>query len=169
VPEKVVVLERTGFGLATVMTRKGVDPARLGAALSISVPDGCACVKGDNLTLIGTGPGMWMALSEQTEPAWGDDLSRRLSDIASVSDQSGGYVIFRISGPLARTLLQRGAFIDFDPSVFRAGSVATTVIAHMGVIIWQADDSGVFDVALFRSFASSFQDWIDATASSISF
>lgn len=167
--EQLAIRERTGFGLATLMAGKHVDYARLGEALGVSAPNGCSFVANDNLMLIGTGPGVWMALSEQPYPEWIGDLSRRLSGIASVSDQSGGYVIFRISGPSARSLLQRGAFIDLDPSAFVPGSVATTVIAHIGVILWQIDSTPVFEVALFRSFAKSFLDWIDATAPSIKF
>jgi methylglutamate dehydrogenase subunit D len=169
VPEQLEIRERTGFGLATLMARKDVDHVRLGEALGVSAPNGCSFAGDNNLALIGTGPGVWMALSRKPHPEWIDDLSRRLSGIASVSDQSGGYVIFRISGPSARSLLQRGAFIDLDSSAFVTGSVATTVIAHIGVILWQVDSTPAFEVALFRSFAKSFRDWIDATAPSIRF
>ena len=91
-------------------------------------------------------------------------LRERLGALASVSDQSSGYVVFRLSGGGARTLLQRGAAIDFQPPAFAPGSVATTVIAHIGVIIWQVDEEPVYDIALFRSFAASFLDWFEATS-----
>ena len=168
-PEQLTIRERTGFGLATLMARKGVDHLRLGEALGVSAPTSCSFAGNDNVALIGTGPGVWLAFSEQSDPEWIDDLSRRLSGIASVSDQSGGYVIFRISGPSARPLLQRGAFIDLDASAFFPGSAATTMIAHIGVTLWQVDGTPAFDVALFRSFAKSFRDWIDATAPFIGF
>jgi methylglutamate dehydrogenase subunit D len=169
VPEQLEIRERAGFGLATLMARKDVDHVRLREALGVSAPNGCSFAGNDDLALVGTGPGVWMALSRKPHPEWIDDLSRRLSGIASVSDQSGGYVIFRISGPSARSLLQRGVFIDLDSSAFVPGSVATTVIAHIGVILWQVDSTPAFEVALFRSFAKSFRDWIDATAPSIRF
>jgi methylglutamate dehydrogenase subunit D len=81
-----------------------------------------------------------------------------------VTDQSSGYVIFRLSGEGATALLQKGAFIDLDPVAFAVGAAATTVIAHIGVIIWKLDDVPTFDIALFRSFAGSFRDWIAANA-----
>src|SRR5713226_7419150 len=79
VPEQLVIRERTGFGLATLMARKDVDHLRLGEALGVSAPNSCSFAVNDNLALIGTGAGVWMALSEQPDPEWIDDLSRRLS------------------------------------------------------------------------------------------
>jgi methylglutamate dehydrogenase subunit D len=169
VPEQLIIQKLTGFGLATVMARKDIDFAQLGAALKMPVPGSCCWTRGGNLTLIGTGPGVWMALAEDPAPEWIDGLSECLAGIASVSDQSGGYVILRISGRSARSLLQRGAFVDLDPSAFGPGSAATSVIAHIGVTVWQVDDTPAFNVALFRSLAKSFQDWIDATAPALNF
>jgi methylglutamate dehydrogenase subunit D len=53
------------------------------------------------------------------------------------------------------------------PTVFRPDSVATTVIAHIGVIFWQLDDAPTFEVATFRSYAFSFRRWLDATAAAL--
>ncbi len=163
--EPFTITEHTNLALATIMARKGVDPAAIEAALA-------------DTQLIPTGPGTWLAVSycdpppypgEGRGPVPTPDLDpglRRdtLKDLASVSDQSGGYIVYRFSGPAARTLLQRGAFIDLHPSVFGPGSSAVTVIAHIGVILWQADDDTSFDVALFRSFAGSFRHWVEASA-----
>ena len=162
--DRVACEERTGFGLATVMARKGVDPAAIGAALGSAIVDGPSCSVGEGLTLLGTGPGTWLAQTESASGNWATDLRGRLGALASVSDQSGSYVVFRISGPGARTLLQRGASLDFHPASFAPGSVATTVIAHIGVIIRQIDDAPTYDVALFRSFGGSFRHWFDTTA-----
>lgn len=148
--EAFTMTERTGFGLATVMARKGVDPRLVEAAL----PD---------MRLLPTGPGTWLALADAPD----EGLAARLEGLASVSDQSGGYVLYRIEGPQARALLQRGVFIDLDARVFVPGSVSVTMIAHMGVVLWRpegADAPDVFELALFRSFAQSFRHWVDATA-----
>ena len=132
------VTERTGLALATVMARKGADHTAILAAA------GCP--------MIPTGPGTWLALGQPHLPA----------DLAFVSDQSGGYVVLRFTGPAARALLQKGVAIDLDPSAFGPGSAAVTVIAHIGVILWRADEG--YDVAIFRSFAGSFRHWIDTAA-----
>lgn len=156
--------ECRNFGLATVMLRKHAGHAALGATLQLTLPTGPTWAAGNGLVMIGTGPGVWLAFAEEPSPRWPAELAERLAETASVSDQSGGYVIFRIAGAPARQLLQRGAYIDLDPSAFGAGSVATTVIAHIGVIIWQTDDVPTFHVALFRSFAASFREWVDAAS-----
>lgn len=90
-----------------------------------------------------------------------------LGTLASVSDQSGSYAVFRLRGGGVRQLLQRGASIDFHQSRFAAGSVATTVIAHIGVVIHQTDDTPSYDVAIFRSFAGSSRRWLYQSAASL--
>ena len=142
--EPFTVTERTGLTLASVMARKGADHA--------------AIIASAGFPMIPTGPGTWLAVAEQSQ----DDLPARLAGLASVSDQSGGYVVLRFAGPAARALLQKGVAIDLDPSAFGPGSAAVTVIAHIGVILWRADDG--YDVAIFRSFAGSFRHWIDGAA-----
>ena len=161
--EPVVIEERSGFGLATVMARKGAAPAAIGAALGVEPRDGPYCSTGEGIALLGTGPGSWLAYAEAAPADWAAGLRDRLGRLASVSDQSGGYVIFRLSGPGARTVLRRGASIDFHPAAFAAGSVATTAIAHIGVVIHQVDDAPSYDILLFRSFAGSFRHWLGTT------
>lgn len=141
------MLERHGLAMATVMARKGVDPA----AIEVAAGD---------VELRSTGPGTWLAIGGDPEA-----LAERLRGLAAVSDQSSGYIVYRLSGEGARTLLRRGAFIDLHPSAFSTGSVAVTMIAHIGVILWQVDDEPTFDVALFRSFDESFRHWAESVAS----
>ena len=159
-----IVEERSGFGIATAMSRKDVSAAALGTALGFSLPEGPVRVKGDGMAWIGTGPATWLALTDTPEIGWPTSLEQRLKGLASISDQSGSYRIFHIAGDKARSLLQRGAFIDLHADAFRRGSAATTVIAHFGVVFWQADDDSGFEVATFRSYAPSFLRWLNATS-----
>ena len=159
---------RSGFGLATIMARKGVDAHAIGAALGVEAPERPALVRGvDGLALVGTGAGSWLAHADTVPPLWAETLRERLAGLASISDQSDGYAVTRLSGEGARTVLQRGAAIDFHPQTFSAGSAATTLIAHIGVIIWQVDDQPSYDVATFRSFSHSFRHWLDQTAAAL--
>lgn len=165
--EPVTIEQRTGFGLATVMARKGADASAIGASLGVAARDGPFWTQGEEMMLLGVGPGTWLAHVAQAPADWAAGLRGRLGALASVSDQSGGYTVFRLSGAGARKLLQRGASIDFSPPAFAPGSVATTVIAHIGVIVWQVDDAPVYDIAMFRSFAASCLDWFEATSSAL--
>jgi heterotetrameric sarcosine oxidase gamma subunit len=167
VPNSLIVEERSGFGIATVMGRKAVGAAALGTVLGVSLPEGPARVKHDGLTWIGTGPATWLAMTDAPEIGWPASLEQKLKGLASISDQSGSYRIFHIAGDKARSLLQRGAFIDLHTDVFAHGSAATTVIAHMGVVFWQADDDPGFEVATFRSYAPGFLRWLNATSAGL--
>jgi sarcosine oxidase subunit gamma len=92
------------------------------------------------------------------------DLAATLKGLASVSDQSDGRAILRISGSRARDVLAKGLPIDLHPSVFGPGSAATSVIALMGVTLWQVDDAPTYDLAVFRSLAGSFWTWLTDSA-----
>jgi heterotetrameric sarcosine oxidase gamma subunit len=168
VADSLIVEERSGFGLATVMGRKGINSSRLGNALGFSLPDGPVRITHDGLAWIGTGPATWLAMTDAPKTSWRTSLQEKLNGLASISDQSGSYRIFRIAGERARALLQSGAFIDLHADTFRRGSVATTVIAHIGVVFWQAEDDSGFEIATFRSYAPSFLRWLDATSASFS-
>lgn len=163
--ETVTVTEPQGFAAATVMARRGVGADAVGAALGLALTSGAAWSRGSDLALIGTGPGTWLALAATAPPtsAWPEELGRRLAGLAAVSDQSGAYLIYGVSGPSARRLLERGVFLDLDPAAFGPGAAATTVIAHVGVILWrESDDEAAFHVAVPRSFGGSFRHWLDA-------
>lgn len=167
VADPFAVESRENPGIAAVMARRGVDHAVIGAALGASLPDGPACVRVGNVTCVGTGPGNWLVVQSEAAPDFAENLAARLEGLASVSDQSSGYHILRLTGAGARTILQRGAAIDFHPDRFQSGSAATTVIAHIGVIIWQVDDQPSYDLAIFRSYAGSFHHWLDLTAKTL--
>ncbi len=159
---------RDAFVLASIMARKGVGADRIGAALGIQAPVSPArAIGADGVSLIGIGVGAWLAYADGVAPFWADELRGRLDGLASVSDQSSGYSILRLSGPRARVVLQRGTSIDLHPEVFGPDSAATTVISHIGAIIWQLDDQPTYEVATFRSFSDSFRRWLDQAAAAL--
>ena len=92
------------------------------------------------------------------------DLAERLKGLASISDQSGGRTVLRISGPRARDVLAKGLPIDLDPRGFPLGSAATSTISLMGVQLWQTGDTQSYDIAIFRSVSQSFWRWLTASA-----
>lgn len=156
--------ERHGIGLATVMGRKGIDAARIGAAIGVSQPPvGPNRVAAGGTALIGMGPDVWMAVVDNVKPAWCGDFAAKLKGLASVSDQTSTYTVVRMTGPLARDILQSGLSLDMHPSSFRPGSAATSVIAYIGVVLWQIDDAPTYEIATFRSFAPSFREWLETT------
>ncbi len=164
----VVIQERAGLGLATVAARKGQAAAlkeAIASGYGVELPDGSRVAHGSSVSFVGYGPGQWLAVSEGLgNEALARDLAQRLNGLASVSDQSGGRTVIRISGPRARDVLAKGLPIDLDPRAFPLGSAATSTSSLMGVQLWQTGDTQSYDIALFRSVSQSFWRWLTASA-----
>ena len=164
----VVIQERSGLGLATVAARKGQAAALKQAvtgSYGVELPDSSRLAHGSTVSFIGYGPGQWLAVSETLgNHTLARDLAERLKGLASISDQSGGRTVLRISGPRAGDVLAKGLPIDLDPRGFPLGSAATSTISLMGVQLWQTGDPQSYDIAIFRSVSQSFWRWLAASA-----
>jgi len=164
----VVIAERSGLGLATVAARKGQAEAlkaAVASAYGVGLPDGSRVVHGSQVSFVGYGPGQWLAVSETlANESLARDLTQRLKGLASVSDQSGGRTVLRLSGKRARDVLAKGLPIDLHHRAFGPGSAATGTISLMGVQLWQVDEVPTYDIALFRSLSASFWRWLTASA-----
>lgn len=139
----VVVSDRDGIGIAMVLMKRNqrLDPV-------------------DGVSLFGIGVGAWLAIQENGANTLAASLCERLRGVASVTDQSDGYAMLRISGPSIRDALCKLVPIDLHPRAFAVGDAASTVASHISITIWRLPDapdgSAVFEVALYRSFAASF-------------
>ena len=89
-------------------------------------------------------------------------MTEAIGDAAAIADQSDGYYVLRLIGPRVQDVLSKLAPLDFHPRAFKVGDVAGTVTAHIGATVWRREDlpdrSGMFEIAVFRSFAASFLD-----------
>jgi sarcosine oxidase subunit gamma len=162
----VTIAERIGLGLATVAARKGAPlRAAVKASYGVNLPDDSTVGQGPEVSFVGYGPGQWLAVSGTLRnDTLAKQLGQDLKGLASVSDQSGGRTLLRLSGTRARDVLAKGLPIDLHPSVFGPGSAATSTISLMGVQLWQVDEAPTYDIALFRSVSASFWRWLTASA-----
>ena len=164
----ITVEERVGLGLATVAARKGKAAdlhAAVFSAYGARLPNSSRVAQGPQVSFIGYGPGQWLAVSETfANEALARELGQKLKGLASVSDQSGGRAVLRLSGPRARDVLAKGLPIDLDPRAFPLGSAATSTISLMGVQLWQTDDTRSYNIAIFRSVSASFWRWLTASS-----
>lgn len=87
------------------------------------------------------------------------ELKSRLNVLASVSDQSHGRVILRITGPKARNVLAKGTPVDLHRDEFPVGKSAVTQMAHVGVHLTRTGEDA-FELSVFRGFAESFWEWL---------
>lgn len=171
----VVVSDRDGLGLATVLARKGQHEAlaqRVRERFGLELPRGPRrCVSGD-VAFIGTAPGAWLATHERAGNEFVDSLADVTGGLASVSDQSDGYGVLRVWGPRVREALCKLVPIDLHPNAFAVGAVAATVASHIGTTIWRLDDqadSPVFEIVVYRSMADSFWAALSAGAAEFGF
>lgn len=167
----VTITERHGLGIATMQARQGQDASlreRIRQHFLLELPGRPAIVRAGSVSFTGIGRRHWLALSEGGGHMFSGSLRALVAPLASVSDQSGGYVVLRVGGRAIRNTLAKGFPIDLDPRAFKPGDAATTIVSHIGATIWRCDDgadgTACFEIALFRSLAQSFQEWFVSSA-----
>ena len=152
---------RTGLALATLSARKGhsealTEAAR--AAFGAELPERPRVAHANGVAFIWAGPESWLVLRQ------GDDLEPllrgTLSAHASVTDQSDGRTVLRVEGSRARDLLAKGLPIDLHPRAFKPGDVALSLVAHVGVHVWQLDDAPSYELAVLSGYARSLLAWM---------
>jgi heterotetrameric sarcosine oxidase gamma subunit len=153
--------EGRGFGLFQVMARRGQGDAVAAAAAArfgVAPPAHPGAVFAPGAVLLWSGPDQFMALTGATEPGALDRLRGDLGAGASVTEQSDGRCLLRVSGPRARETLAKLSSVDLHDSMFPVGAAAATSIDHTSVILWREDDAAgapSYGLLTFASFAAS--------------
>jgi sarcosine oxidase subunit gamma len=149
--------------LAQIMTRRGHNADVAKAAKKLFGAEPPAALKiatGKSATLVWSGPDQFLAFSQQPKSAPSvEQMEEAFAGSASLSNQSDGRCLIRISGPNARDALAKMTSLDLHDSVFPVGSAATTSIDHTAVNFWrEADDVGgnpAYVALVFTSFADT--------------
>ena len=151
--------ELTGFDLVQVMARRGqwaaVGEACAGA-LGKAPPATPQAVRAQGAVLIWSGPDQFLVLAPRGDAIEG--MRGALAGSASLSEQSDGRALIRISGPRARDMLAKVSSLDLHPAVFPVAAAAATSIDHTPVNLWRGDDADggpVFFMLVFATFAES--------------
>ncbi len=155
---------RRDLGIAAVIARKGMrDGLHDGVkkAYGLSLPGPLARSSAGAFAFVCTAPDHWLAICEAADRAsFEASLRAELSQFAAISNQSDGRTIIRVSGPNARDALAKGVPLDLHPKSFRPGHAAATIVAHIGVSLWQLDDAPSYELAVFRSFAVALWEFL---------
>jgi methylglutamate dehydrogenase subunit D len=162
-----LIEERTDLALATMTARRGKErdlKSAVAAAYGLDLPDGPRVASKDGVSFAGIGIGQWLAAAEPGETDFVRRLRARLAGLASIADQSDGRVVLRLRGDHVRDVLAKGVPLDLHPRRFKAGDVASTLVAHIGVQIEQLDDQPTFQLTAFRSLAGSLWSWLTKSA-----
>jgi sarcosine oxidase subunit gamma len=159
----VVLSELTGFSLVQVMARRGRWAETVKAAeacFGVPAPDRPAFVMGKAASLIWSGPQQFLALAHGN--GFADPLAslrQAFAGIASLSDQSDGRCLIRLSGPRIRDTLAKICSLDLHDTAFPVGAAAATSIDHTNVSLWRCPDAPgegpVYHLLVFTSFADS--------------
>lgn len=167
------ICDRTGLGLASVIARKNLTAALAGRVrehLGLELPRGAERSSAGSIAFAGTGPGAWLASCEDGHRTFASSLSEIIGDVAAVSDQSDQYAVLRLSGAAVPTILSKLVPLDLDARAFKPNHIATTIAAHVGIVLWRSDEMNCplpsFEVAVRRSLAGSFRDALLTSAMS---
>lgn len=147
---------------AAAQGKRAMLSAAINAVYGGSLPTSPQRVSlGKGVDVVWAGPDQWLAIADrQGGRDLENELRPMLDGLGSVTDQSDARAVVRISGERARDLLAKGLPIDLDPRAFPANGVAITHAAHIGIILWQVNATPTYELAMFRSFADSFERWL---------
>jgi methylglutamate dehydrogenase subunit D len=169
----IALTELRDFSLVQVMARRGLWAETAKAAkklFKVDAPERPSAAFGKTASLVWSGPDQFMVLTAGSGTA--DPLAplkAEFAGAASLSDQSDGRSLIRVSGVLARDALAKLSSLDLHDTIFPVGSAAATSIDHTGVNLWRAPDgldgNPVFLLLVFSSFADSlWHTLVDAAA-----
>ena len=145
----VTIAENVGLSIASVARRRdGVLP-------DMPAPGRHAA------GVIWTGPGQWL-LTGAYDMGFVGAIKARVGGNASVTDQTDGWVVFDIEGPV-EALMER--LCNVDIRALQPGHATRTVIAHLGCIV--ARDAGGLRLLGARSSAASLHHALIGAATSI--
>ena len=159
----VTLAELTDFELVQVMARRGQWGAVAQAcaeAYGKPAPARPQAVTAQGALLVWSGPDQFLILSARTaggNSAMGTARSA-FAGTASLSEQSDGRSLVRISGSRARDMLAKVCSLDLHPAVFPVGTAAASSIDHTSVNLWRGKDAGgeaTFYLLVFATFAES--------------
>lgn len=161
-------------GIASVQLRRECSFAtfsqRMRLVCGVEPPLRPQCAIGDSMRLVAMGPESWLAIGATNLVTV---LRESLAESASLTDQSSGQVILRLTGLRVRETFAKLMPIDFHPRAFATGNAAATVAAHIGVTVWRcADDPGgypTFELACLRSFSADLVEALRRSAAEFGF
>ncbi|MGP5164208.1 sarcosine oxidase subunit gamma [Arthrobacter rhombi] len=136
----------------------------LESALGLSLPQRVGEVSGnETLSVLWQGPDEFLLVGppDSVDAA---PLAALLGDgedalPGSVVELSGNRTTLELSGPSARSVLEKGCHFDLHPSVFGTGSAVSTAIGPVPVFLWKTEEN-TFRILPRASFADYMVHWL---------
>jgi heterotetrameric sarcosine oxidase gamma subunit len=155
------MVELGDFELVQVMARRGQWSAVAQACtegFGKAAPTKPQAIEADGALLVWSGPDQFLVLSARGGSSTMERGRLAFAGMASLSEQSDGRSLIRISGARARDMLAKVCSLDLHPAAFPVGAAAATSIDHTSVNLWRgvdADGEATFYLLVFASFAES--------------
>jgi heterotetrameric sarcosine oxidase gamma subunit len=159
----VILAERRPLSIVHVAGKSG------DAAFASGVKKACGCdlpldggtvATAGDLSIIWLAPTRWLVVApDRGAGVLEASLRDACGDGGAIIDVSHGRTVIRISGAHARTVLMKGAPLDFHSKVFTPGSCATSTISQCGVVLSCVDENTI-DLYVFRAFGQHMWEWV---------
>ncbi|MDD7970723.1 sarcosine oxidase subunit gamma [Roseinatronobacter alkalisoli] len=163
----VTISENPDSALVSVAARLGQEAACarvLAAILGVPAPDVAQFVQGATLGAFWTAQHCWMVDGpDDPQAGLSARLKAELGDMASVTDQSVGWVRFDLQGDGLGVLFER--LCNLDMARMPTGSARRSVIEHLGCFVLHRD--GGYTVYGPRSSAQSLHHALVTAARSV--
>jgi len=143
----------------------GEAATALEAALGLVLPGAGRFTRHGELSAVSIAPRTWLVTAPLVQDgALHDRLAVPLAGLAAVTDQSHGKTALKLSGPMSRSVLDKGCRIDLHPRAFGKGHAAVTTIDHVGVLIAQTDDVPTYYLIVPSTLVQSLLSFLVASA-----
>ncbi len=139
----VSIVEAPDWALASVAARLGQEATcqtALAKLLGTPAPGVAAHASGPVLSAFWIGPHIWMFEAPYaTHPDLAQQVKAACADTASVTDQTGAWVRFELTGRDLPRLMER--LCNLDMGAMQAGHARRSVIEHLGCYVIRHEDS----------------------------
>lgn len=164
----VVLIEDKCLGYINLRLAADNDKGAKSAAkaLGVNLPNINDVASGDKVSVLGFSPNEWLIITANGEEAnYCQKLKKVLAGEHSlVTDVTGGTTKLNITGEHAQDLLEKGTYVDLHDSVFKAGQMYATQVAHAPAVIVK-NASNDYSLIVRRSYSNHIADWaIDGAA-----
>ncbi len=159
--------ERADRTLASLSCRLGQEKLlakKASAFLGADLPDISRVTETGGLRSFWTGPDQWFIEAPiDTHEDLETLLKQAVGDAASVTDQTGGWVRFDVSGSATTSAFEKLCMVDL--AALPAGCVQRTVIEHIGCFVLTSNEG--LSIWTPRSYAGSAFHAIEVAALSV--
>jgi sarcosine oxidase subunit gamma len=129
--------------------------------LGVDLPRRCGEVSRSGPSIVlWLGPDEWLVVSTADAARVAEGLGEALGEEhGSVVDLSANRTTLELSGPAARSVLEKGCSLDLHPREFGVDSAVPTLLGPVPVILWRYDED-TYRILPRSSFADYLARWL---------